>query len=209
MPRFPFMPREEKFFILFERSAENLFIASNKLRELFHGCDSIERKVAEITEYEHQGDSITHEIISLLHRTFVTPFDREDIASLAQRLDDVMDLIDAASDAMLIYKITTTTNRSKELSDILVDAASSIQNAIPLLEKRSDLKNVLRYCVEINRFENIADRLYRAAMGELFDECKDMALIIKWREIYDYLEAATDRCEDVANVFEGIALKHG
>jgi predicted phosphate transport protein (TIGR00153 family) len=209
MPRLPFMPKEEKFFKLFYRSAENMVIASGKLRELFYGCESIERTVAEITEYEHQGDSITHEILSLLHRTFITPFDREDIASLAHTLDDVTDLIDAASDAMLIYKIDVSTIRAKELSDILVDATSSIKTAIPLLERRSDLKNILRYCVEINRFENVADRLYRAAMGELFEECKDIALIIKWREIYEYLETATDRCEDVANVFEGIALKHG
>lgn len=209
MPRLPFMPKEEKFFTLFRRSAENMVIAASKLRELFHGCESIERTVAEITEYEHQGDSITHEILSLLHRTFVTPFDREDIASLAHTMDDVTDLIDAASDAMLIYKIDVPTTRAKEISNILVDATLSIQNAIPLLEKRSDLKNVLRYCVEINRFENVADHLYRAAMGELFGDCKDIALIIKWREIYEHLETATDRCEDVANVFEGIALKHG
>jgi len=209
MPRLPFSQHEDKFFTLFEQSAENIVIAAGKLRELFYGCYSLERTVAEITEFEHQGDAITHEIISLLHRTFVTPFDREDIASLAQRLDDVTDLIDAASDAMLIYKIDTPTQRAKELSDIVVSAATSIQTAIPLLKKRSELKNILKYCVEVNRFENVADRIYRAAMGELFDECQDITMIIKWREIYEFLETATDKCEDVANVFEGIALKHG
>lgn len=209
MPKLPFSQHEDKFFNLFEQSAENIVVASGKLRELFYGCESLERTVAEITEFEHQGDSITHEIISLLHRTFVTPFDREDIVALAQGLDDVVDLIDAASDAMLIYRIDTPKQRAKELSDIVVSATISIQQAVPLLKKRSELKNILRYCVEVNRFENVADRLYRAAMGELFDECNDMAMIIKWREIYEYLETATDRCEDVANVFEGIALKHG
>ena len=180
-----------------------------KLKEMLDACGNITKDAAEITDLEHEGDSITHEIIALLHRTFVTPFDREDIASLAQRLDDVTDLIHHAADAILIYKISTPTHRAKELANIIVEAAITINEAVPRLEKSSELKKVLPQCVEMHRLENAADQVFRAAMGELFEESGDIAQIIKWREIYEHMEEATDRCEDVANVLEGVALKHG
>ncbi len=144
----------------------------------------------------------------MLHRTFVTPFDREDIALLAHTMDDIIDFIHAAADAMFIYKIKAPTQRAKELADVIVQGAMEMEKAVTCLRKRSEFKNMLERCVEMNRLENVADRIYRAAIGELFDDTSDIAQIIKWREIYEHMESATDKCEDVANVLEGVALKH-
>jgi len=206
--RFPFMPKEEKFFELFIESAQNMVKASHVLKEMVDSWEFIDGRVAEITELEHQGDTITHQIMAQLNRTFVTPFDREDIAQLAHTMDDVTDFIHAAADAMFIYKIESPTQRAKELADIIVQAVAEVERAVGKLRRRADLKQIMERCVEINRLENMADRVFRSAMAELFDDTTDIAQIIKWREIYEYMESATDRCEDVANVLEGVALKH-
>ena len=209
MFKFPFLPREEKFFDLFEQSAQNMVKAARLLREMVNTWEFVEGRVAEIAELEHEGDTITHQIMAQVHRTFVTPFDREDIALLAHTLDDVTDFIHSAADAMLIYKkINRPSQRAKELADTIVQAAAEIEQAMPRLRHRAELKQMLGYCVEINRLENMADRIFRSAMAELFDDTTDMAQIIIWREIYEHMESATDRCEDVADVLEGVALKH-
>ncbi len=208
MVRFPFIPREEKFFDLFEESARNAVKASQALREMLDTWEVVEGRVAEITELEHKGDTITHQIMAQLHRTFVTPFDREDIALLAHSLDDVTDFIHAAADAMLIYKIDQPSQRAKELANIIVEQVAELERAVAGLRQRAKLKQILEPCVEINRLENMADRVFRSAMAELFDDTVDITQVIKWREIYEHMESATDRCEDVANVLEGIALKH-
>ena len=208
MVKFSFIPRETKFFDLFEESAHNMVKISQSLSDMINTWEVIEGRVAEITELEHTGDTITHRIIAQLHRTFVTPFDREDIALLAHTMDDVTDLIHAAADAMLIYKIDNPSQRAQELADIILKATVEIEKAVRGLRRRSELKKILEQCVEINRLENMADRAFRAAMAELFDDTVDIAQVIKWREIYEHMEGATDRCEDVANVLEGVALKH-
>ena len=209
MFKFPFIPREEKFFDFFEQSAQNMVKAAQGLKKMVDTWEHVEGMVGEITELEHQGDTITHQIMAQLHRTFVTPFDREDIALLAHVLDDVVDFIHAAADAMLLYKIDHPSQRAKELADIIVQGATEVERAMPRLRRHgAELKQVLEHCVEINRLENMADRVFRSAMAELFDDSTDIAHIIKWREIYEYMESATDRCEDVANVLEGVALKH-
>ncbi len=208
MFRFTFMPREAKFFELFEGSAKNMVKAAQKLEELVNNWEHVAKKVNEINEFEHEGDTITHQIMEQLHRTFVTPFDREDIALLAHSLDDVTDFIQAAADAMFLYKVEQPNQRAKDLSEIIVQAACEVEKAMPLLRHRAQLKRILESCVEINRLENVADEIYRSAMGELFADSEDIAEIIKWREIYEHMESATDRCEDVANVLEGVALKH-
>ncbi len=208
MVRLPFVPKEMKFFELFEGSAHNTVEAAKALKEMIESWQFIDSRAAEITELEHSGDTITHQIISLLHRTFVTPFDREDIALLAHTMDDILDFIHAAADAMFIYKIKEPTQRAKELADIILQGADEVEKAVSGLRKRSQLKMVQERCVEINRLENMADRVYRAGMAELFDNTDNIAEIIKWREIYGHMESATDRCEDVANVLEGVALKH-
>ncbi len=208
MVRLPFIPKEMKFFDLFEASAQNIVKASQALKEMIESWQFIDSRAAEITEMEHSGDTITHQIISLLHRTFVTPFDREDIAQLAHTMDDIIDNVHAAADAMFIYKIPEPTERAKQLAEIIVQGADEVEKAVAGLKKRSQLKMVQERCVEINRLENMADRIYRAGMAELFDYTEDITLIIKWREIYGHMESATDRCEDVADVLEGVALKH-
>jgi predicted phosphate transport protein (TIGR00153 family) len=208
MVRLPFIPKEMKFFDLFEGSAQNTVEAAKALKEMIESWQFIDSRAAEITELEHSGDTITHQIISLLHRTFVTPFDREDIALLAHTMDDIIDFIHAAADAMYIYKIKEPTQRAKELADIILQGAVEVQKAVAGLRRRSQLKMVQERCVELNRLENMADRVYRAAMAELFENTDNIADIIKWREIYGHMESATDRAEDVANVLEGVALKH-
>ena len=208
MVKFSFLPRQEKFFDLFEESARNMLKTAQALKEMIYTWEMVGGKVAEITELEHEGDTITHQIMALLHRTFVTPFDREDIAALAHTMDDVVDLIHASADAMLIYKIDRPSQRAVELADIIVQAAAEIEKAVRGLRRRVDLKLILERCVEINRLENMADRVYRSAIAELFDDTVDIVQVIKWREIYEHMESATDRCEDVANVLEGVALKH-
>ena len=208
MVKLSFIPREEKFFDLFIASARNMSKTAQGLKEMLNNWGDVGIKVAEITELEHEGDSITHQIAAMLHRTFVPPFDREDIALLAHTMDDVTDFIHATADALFIYKIEAPTQRAKELADVIVKAASEVEKAVALLRNKSDLKKVIEHCVELNRLENAADKIYRSALGELFDEARDTTYIIKWREIYEHMESATDRCEDVANVLEGVALKH-
>jgi predicted phosphate transport protein (TIGR00153 family) len=206
--KFPFMPRADRFFDLFEESARNMVKAAQILRELIYNWEDVDSKLAEITELEHEGDRITHQIMEQVHRTFVTPFDREDIALLGHSLDDVTDFIHATADAMFIYKVARPTQSAKALSDIIVQATAEVERTMPQLRHRARLKQVLEPCVEINRLENEADTVFRSAMGELFDNTTDIAEIIKWREIYEHMESATDRCEDVADVLEGVALKH-
>jgi predicted phosphate transport protein (TIGR00153 family) len=208
MVKLSLLPREHKFFDLFEASARNITKAAQALKEMLETWQFIDSRVAEITELEHEGDSITHQIISLLHRTFITPFDREDIALLAHTLDDIIDFIHAAADVMFIYKIKNPTQRAKELADIIVQGAAEVEKAVRGLRRKSEFKHILESCVELNRLENMADRVYRAAIGELFDHTGDIAEIIKWREIYEHMESATDRAEDVADVLEGVALKN-
>ena len=208
MFKFPFIPREEKFFGLFEESASNMVKAAQKLKELIDTWKDIEEKMSEITELEHRGDTIAHQIMAQLNRTFVTPFDREDIALLAHSMDDIVDFIHAAADAMLLYKVNRPTQRARELADIIVEAGAEVEKAISTLGRRGELKQIPSHCVEINRLENMADRVFRSAMAELFEGTTDISQVIKWREIYEHMESATDRCEDVADVLEGVALKH-
>lgn len=208
MAKFSFIPREEKFFDLFIDSARNMVKTARCFKDMLDNWENISVKVAEITELEHEGDSITHQIAALLHRTFVTPFDREDIALLSHTMDDITDFIHAAADAMDIYKVDKPTQRAKELAETIVQAVDEVERAVLLLRHHSELKKIMEHCVELNRLENRADKIYRSALGELFDDSEDTAYIIKWREIYEHMESATDRCEDVANVLEGVVLKH-
>ena len=202
------MPREDSFFNYFEEGAQNAVNTARKLKELIDIWENVPGKVAEIDELEHVGDTITHQVIRQLNKTFITPFDREDIALLAHSLDDITDFIQAAADAMLIYKVENPREAARKLAETIVQAAEEVATAMPELRSRNGLKHLVTHCVEINRLENVADGIYRSAVGELFDNTSNIADIIKWREIYEHMETATDRCEDVANVLEGVALKH-
>ncbi len=190
------------------QSAENAQKIAQQLKDLLYIWENVKERVGMISDLEHQGDAITHQIIAQLHRTFVTPFDREDIALLANSLDDVTDFIHAAADAMLIYEIERPTERAKELVNIIVDIVDEVQKAVSKIESRVKLEPILKHCIEINRLENVADRIYRSAMAELFANSTDMAYVIKWREIYEHMEGAIDSCEDIANILEGVALKY-
>jgi uncharacterized protein len=208
MVKISLLPKEGRFFVLFDESAKNAADVALHLRDMMCNWDSAQKEIATIIELEHKGDGITHEIIALVNRTFVTPFDREDIALLAHSLDDIVDFIESAADAMGLYEIKEPTPRAKELAEIILQTAVEVREAISELRRKVDLKNILKHSMEINRLENMADKVYREALAELFHDSKDITYIIKWREIYEYMETATDRCEDVANVLEGVALKY-
>ncbi|MDD5312059.1 MAG: DUF47 domain-containing protein [Dehalococcoidia bacterium] len=209
MFKFNLMPRDDRFFDLFEVSAQNMVRAAECLKELVCNWENVDQKVDELMKIEHQGDTITHEIMFQLNRSFITPFDREDITQLAHALDDVTDLIQAAADAMVLYKVKAPGQRARELADILVQTTAEVQHVMPSLRKHNaNLEKILSSCVEINRLENLGDTIYRSALGELFEENTETADLIKWREIYEHMEGATDMCEDVANVLESVALKH-
>jgi uncharacterized protein len=208
MAKLSFLPKEGRFFVLFKESAKNAAEVAVLLRDLLYDWNDVEKKVESIISLEHKGDGVAHEIIALVNRTFITPFDREDIALMAHSLDDIVDFIEASADAMNLYKIERPTERARELADIIVQTTQEVQLAICELSQKVNLKQILARSVEINRLENKADKVYREALAELFRDSKDIPYIIKWREIYEYMETATDRCEDVANVLEGVALKY-
>ncbi|MBN1643803.1 MAG: DUF47 domain-containing protein [Dehalococcoidales bacterium] len=208
MPNFSLLPKEGKFFQLFEESAQNAVDIAQKLRELLYAWDNVEDRVAVIADLEHKGDNITHQIATELHRTFVTPFDREDITALAHSLDDVVDFIHSAADFMMLYRVEQPTMRARELADVIIEITLEMQKAVGQLKKHIDQRQMLKHCVEINRMENVADRIFRSALAELFASSTEVPILIKWREIYEYMENVTDRCEDVADVLEGVALKY-
>ena len=209
MVKFFFTPGSVEFYDLFEQDTSNLVVAAEKLVDLFDNYEDVEAKAKQLKDLEHQGDVITHEIVQRLHRTFVTPIDREDITLLAHSLDDVMDFIEAAGRTACLYRIVQPTERARELARIVAKVARKLNEAIPRLRRRDQFPWILKQCVEINSLENEADDVHHAALAELFEVCHlDACEVIKWREIYEHLENATDRGEDVANVLEGIVLKH-
>jgi predicted phosphate transport protein (TIGR00153 family) len=206
--RFPLIPRNYRFYDLFEQSAHNLVTAAEVMADLLEHFENVEMKVGRMKELEHVGDGIIHEIVEQLHRTFVTPLDREDITALAQHMDDVMDYMEGATTAIRIYGIKRPTAAARGVADLVRLQTVQLEKAVPKLRQRSQLKGVLEHCVEIHRLENEGDTLFLDAMAGLFQEEPSPVEIIKWRDIYDQLERATDSCEHVANVLEGIILKH-
>lgn len=200
-------PKEIDFFEIFDRASVNVTKAASLLVALMENFDNLEARTKEIYEVEQEGDILTHEIMKKLNRTFITPIDREDLHKLAASLDDVVDLIWAAVDRLSVFKIRETTKDAISMSKDLLMTTEVMQKAIKNL-KEKNYSHVQDYCIEINRLENRIDRDFRDALGKLFDEEKDPILIIKWKEIYEHLEDASDRCEDVANVLEAIVLKY-
>ncbi len=200
-------PKEIDFFELFDKASRNLINASRSLLELLEKFTDIENRVESIHRLEKEGDLITHETIRRLNKTFLTPLDREDIHALACRLDDILDLIWAAADRINLFKIESQIDGAVELAKSLKEHTEVIHRAIQELKKKR-YSMVQDLCIEINRLENEADRIFRDAIGRMFENEKDPINIIKWKEILEHLENATDRCEDVANILEGIVLKH-
>jgi predicted phosphate transport protein (TIGR00153 family) len=209
LAKFSLIPKDMEFYDLFEDETKNLVVAAEKLVDFFDNYENVEAKAKELKALEHQGDVITHEIIARVHRSFVTPIDREDITLLAHRLDDVMDFIEAAGRTAWLYHIGIPTERARELAHIVAKMAYKLNEVVPRLRRHDQFTWILKQCVDINTLENDADEVHHAALAELFEVCSaDTCGVIKWREIYGHLENATDRGEDVANVLEGIVLKH-
>jgi predicted phosphate transport protein (TIGR00153 family) len=200
------LPREEKFYGLFSRQAELISEASRLLLEGAKARNSRLAVVAtDINNLEHRGDEVIHEIFTRLNQTFITPIDPEDIHALSSKLDDVMDGIEDAVHRMVAYKLDPIPPIVITLAEVINSCCSVLQKAFQALEKNEKL---MVHCIEINRLENEADRLVRAAVAELFDKEKDPILVIKLKEIYELLEATTDRCEDVADVLQNVVVKN-
>ena len=205
MGRFRLIPREEKFYADFLAMADELKQGARLLAELLGADPPVYDKADQIKEVEHKCDFLTHEIIQRLHRTFVTPIDREDIHALARSLDDVMDAIDASATLIPMYRIQTVRAGARDLTRIIEESVRHLRLA---LEGMQTVQGVDQHVVEINRLENEADRAHQEAVRHLFADERDPIAIIQWKEILDYLEDATDRIEDVSDVIQGVVVKH-
>ena len=203
---FGLIPKEEKFFQMFQEMSKIIIEGAELLKDMM---DNFENPVASqraIKEVEHKGDAQTHGIIKTLNKSFITPFDREDIYALASALDDILDLIDASSQRFVMYNVEKPTPEAKELAFIILKSCKTIDRAVRLLGGKDD--DIIECCVEVNALENEADRVCREAVSRLFDEEKDPIQLIKWKEIYETLEKATDKCEDAANILESVVVKN-
>lgn len=202
---FNFIPREAKFFDYFEQQSEYMLKAAALLNEMVTDFRDARAKMHAIKELEHQADQVTHEIVRKLNTTFITPLDREDIHALATRLDDVLDYIEASAERLVVYRIKEPTSACRAMADVILHTAQATDRTIRCL--RTMDKGFHEHAVEVNRLENSADNLLRDSLAALFEEQGDPIEVIKWKEIYETMEIVTDRCEDVANVIEGIILK--
>jgi len=200
----PLIPREVKFFAMFAQMGQMLIEGAQLLNSLLADVAQAPVRAQEIKAIEHKADNLTHDIITKLNQTFVTPFDREDIHALSSRLDDVLDLIDATANRIVVYKIAVLPPGAQELGHILAAQVKEIAAAIALLQRPD---GIIRHCIEINRLEDDADRIARASIGMLFEKETNPIALIKQKELYEVLELATDKCEDVANIIETIVLK--
>ncbi len=198
------IPRDDSFFRMFSVMSDNLIAGASTLVDLFANYQDVERKIEAVRRIEHEGDELTHAILTKLNQTFITPFDREDIHQLASKLDDVLDFIHAACARIVMYRIMTPPSAAGELAKIILKQSQELQKAVSLMQKNG---NILAYCVEINRLENEADLVCQQAIAKLFECEKDPITLIKVKELLEFLERATDKAEDVANVLETVVLK--
>jgi uncharacterized protein len=199
-----FLPKETKFFEMFTDMANNLTEGARLLKTILEDMKDVDARVQQLKTIEHRGDEMTHDVLTKLNQSFITPFDREDIHKLASSLDDVLDFVYAAGERLVMYKITGITPAAAQLADVVVRQGEQLCKAVSLLDKND---NVLQYCVEINRLENEADRITRNALAQLFDVETDPIALIKKKELYEALETASDKAEDAANVIESVVVK--
>ena len=203
---FGLIPKEEKFFVLFKEASQNIVEGARLLKEMvddFSDPAGLQKKIKQV---EHNGDILTHDIVRKLNKSFITPFDREDIYALSGALDDILDLIDSCAQRFVMYNVEKPTPTAQELAFIILKCCRTLEAAISLLG--SDLEQIKRYCVEVNSLENEADRVCREAISRLFDDEKDPIQLLKWKEIYETLERACDKCEDAVNILESVVLKN-
>lgn len=204
---FRLIPKEQSFFGLFEKASNNLLEAGRLLVQTMAQFDKLTENAERMERLEHEGDQITHEIMARLNRTFITPLDREDIHQLVSSLDDVLDFIEATTERFVLYRIKTITPHAKEMAQTIAKQVEEIHAIMPKL-RHMNQKEILQHCIEINRLENTGDRLLRDAVVILFDSQANPLEVMKWRELYELLETANDKCEDAAVVIEGIVLKN-
>jgi uncharacterized protein len=204
------LPKENKYFELFTSNVENIRVAATDLRKLLDAETPAERRVllSQIEDAEHRGDQITHDIFQDLSRTFITPIDREDIHALAAELDDILDLMEDVGVRILLYEVTVFPQDFRDLTDTLLMAVQDLTRAVPLLHNMKYSKEILAACEHVNTCENTADEIYHNAIARLFREVKDPIELIKLKEILSDIEEATDKCEHVANLIEGVVIKH-
>lgn len=199
------IPKDISFFRMFSEMSDNLIAGGRALVSLFDDYQDVERKIDQIRRIEHEGDELTHAILTKLNQTFITPFDPEDIHQLASKLDDVLDFINAACARIVMYRITSPPPAAAELAKIILMQSQELQKAVSLMQKNG---NILVHCVEINRLENEADMVAQQAIAKLFECEKDPINLIKIKELLEFLERATDKAEDVADVLETVVLKN-
>ncbi len=202
------MPHEGRFFDLFKELAELIVQGSRELAALMVSFDDLERRRFTIETIEKKGDKVTHATVELLHRTFITPLDRDDIHQLITNMDDILDLIEDTAQSVLMFDIRSMTPDAARLAEICVDCAEKVKAAVELLPSMQNARQILEVCADIDKLESQADHLMRAAMAKLFRDEPDTRQLIKLRTVYELLEAMTDRCEDVANIIEGIVVEN-
>lgn len=205
------LPKDDKFYTLFEKDAENLLGAARIFKELMTNSITKEeraQKIKKIEEIEHKGDEITHQIFQALGSTFITPFDREDIHELTSKLDDILDYLQGASTRIVLYRVDTIAPEVEQLAVMVYDAVVELHKVIPKLRDLRDVRSINESLVRVNSIENEADDLFERAIANLFDTCKDPIQLIKLKELLVSLETATDQCEDAANVIESIIVKN-
>ena len=204
---FRLIPKEESFFDMFEQQAARLVTAAGVLVEATGRFETLPENAKRLERLEHDADQLTHELMEKLNQTFITPLDREDIHRLATDLDDVMDLMEAVTERFILFKIQQVLPQAQEIAKVIQQQTQELNRMLPQL-RRMRRDSIMPHCVEINRLENVGDRLLRDSFASLFDGSHDPLTVIKWRELYELLEQATDKCEDVANTVEGIVLKN-
>ncbi|WP_437618064.1 DUF47 domain-containing protein [Sorangium sp. So ce1151] len=202
------LTKDAVFFDALSEHAQKSVAASRLLLDILDRPEEAPAIAKRIKDIEHEGDRITHRCLAALHKTWITPLDREEIHALITRLDDVLDCIEAASERIVLFEIQSVMPEARPLAEAVVAACDTMSAATSSLRDVKDGARLLELCVEINRHENAADTHYRAALAALFKQGSDPLLVLKWRDIYDQLENATDRCEDVANIIEGVVLEH-
>ena len=202
------MPTEGKFFDLFNQHAELAVKCAKEMVALMTNFDDLEIRVHAIEAVEKEADKVTHNAIELLHKTFITPLDRDDIHQLITRMDDILDLLEDAAQTISLYDIKAITPEAKRLAELCLSCAEKVQAAVGLLSNMDNSRQILSICQEIDRQESDADHVMRAAMSKLFRDEPDVRTLIKLKAIYEILETVTDRCEDVANIIEGIIVEN-
>jgi predicted phosphate transport protein (TIGR00153 family) len=202
------LPHDASFFANFEAQGKKTVEGCLALQQMVADPTGLDGKAERIKQIEHECDEITHAVVEGLHKTFITPLDRNDIYRLITKMDDIMDLVEAVADRLALYDMSAMKKEAVELTATLVSSAEHVLGAVSGIRDLGKPAVILQHCVEINRLENAADNQLRGALARLFKEEKDPISVIKWKEIYETLEAATDRCEDVANVLEGVVLEN-